>query len=70
MIFIIANSNKFQKIKLWKEKLVEDVATLGPIAHATLVMIMNMFVKLYFENNIFIINSELLKFQNMDLLID
>jgi hypothetical protein len=26
-------------------------------------MIMNTFVKLYFENNVFIINSELLKFK-------
>jgi len=26
------NSNKFQKTKFWKEKLVEDVVTLGPMA--------------------------------------
>jgi hypothetical protein len=31
------NSNKFQKSRLWKEKSVEDVLTLGPTAHATLV---------------------------------
>jgi hypothetical protein len=31
------NSNKFQKTRFWKEKLVEDVVTLGPRAHATLV---------------------------------
>ncbi len=69
MIFVTENSNKFQKTKLWKEKLVEDVVTLGPIAQATLVMIMNTFVKLYCENNIFIANSEFLKFQNMDQLV-
>jgi hypothetical protein len=26
------NSNKFQKTRFWKEKLVEDVITLGPTA--------------------------------------
>jgi hypothetical protein len=25
------NSNKFQKIRFWKEKSVEDVVTLGPL---------------------------------------
>jgi hypothetical protein len=28
----IKNSNKFQKTKFWKEKSVEDVVTLGPMA--------------------------------------
>jgi hypothetical protein len=37
------NSNKFQKIRFWKEKSVEDVGTLGPMAHATLVAIDIMF---------------------------
>jgi len=32
------NSNKFQKTRFWKEKSVEDVVTLGPMAQATLVM--------------------------------
>jgi hypothetical protein len=32
------NSNKFQKTRFWKEKSVEDVVTLEPMAaHATLV---------------------------------
>ncbi len=31
------NSNKFQKIRFWKEKSVEDVVTLGSTAQATLV---------------------------------
>jgi hypothetical protein len=31
------NSNKFQKTRFWKEKSVEDVVTLGPMAQATLV---------------------------------
>jgi len=31
------NSNKFQKTRLWKEKSVEDVVTLGRMAQATLV---------------------------------
>jgi hypothetical protein len=33
------NSNKFQKTRFWKEKSVEDVVTLGPMAKATLVII-------------------------------
>ncbi len=32
------NSNKFQKTRFWKEKSVEDVVTLGPMAEATLVL--------------------------------
>jgi hypothetical protein len=36
-IFAAENSNKFQKTKFCKEKSVEDVVTLGPMAHATLV---------------------------------
>jgi hypothetical protein len=31
------NSNKFQKTRFWKEKSVEYVVTLGPMAQATLV---------------------------------
>ncbi len=30
------NSNKFHKTRFWKEKSVEDVVTLGPMAQATL----------------------------------
>ncbi len=37
VIFAIENSNKFQKTRFWKEKLVEDMVTLGPMAQATLV---------------------------------
>ncbi len=37
VIFVAENSNKFQKARFWKEKSVEDVVTLGPTAHATLV---------------------------------
>jgi len=33
------NSNKFQKIRLWKEKSVDDVV--GPMAEATLVIVCN-----------------------------
>jgi hypothetical protein len=33
----LKNSNKFQKTRFWKEKSVEDVATLGPRAQATLI---------------------------------
>jgi hypothetical protein len=33
------NSNKFQKTRFCKEKLVEDMVTLGPTAQATLVSI-------------------------------
>jgi hypothetical protein len=36
MISTIETSNKFQKIKFWKEKSVEDRVTLGPMAHATI----------------------------------
>jgi hypothetical protein len=37
MIFATKNSNKFFKIRFWKEKSVENGFTLGPMAHATLV---------------------------------
>jgi hypothetical protein len=37
MISATENSNKFQKTRFWKEKSVEDVVTLGPMPHATLV---------------------------------
>jgi hypothetical protein len=37
MVSTVENSNKFQKPKFWKEKSIEDVVTLGPTAHATLV---------------------------------
>ncbi len=39
MIFAAENSNKFQKTKFLKEKSVEDVVTLGPMAQVTLVYI-------------------------------
>jgi hypothetical protein len=32
LVFATENSNKFQKIRFWKEKPVEDVVTLGPAA--------------------------------------
>ncbi len=35
----LTNSSKFQKTRFWKEKSVEDVVTLGPMPHATLVYI-------------------------------
>ncbi len=31
------NSDKFQKTRVWKEKSVENMVTLGPMAQATLV---------------------------------
>jgi hypothetical protein len=37
VISAVKNSNKFQKTKFSKEKPVEDVVTLGPTAHGTLV---------------------------------
>ncbi len=39
MISAAENSNKFQKARFWKQKSVEDVVTLGPMAQATLVNI-------------------------------
>jgi hypothetical protein len=39
VIYVAKNSNKFQNIMLWKEKSVEDVVTLGPMAQATIVII-------------------------------
>ncbi len=45
VISTIDNSNKFQKTRSWKEKSVEDVVILGPMAHATLVFII--FIKIY-----------------------
>jgi len=40
MTSIAENSNKFLKTRFWKEKLVEDMVTLGPMAQATLVFLM------------------------------
>jgi hypothetical protein len=39
MVYAIENSNKFQKTRFWNEKSVEDMVTLGLIAHATQVYI-------------------------------
>jgi hypothetical protein len=39
VIFAVENSNKFQKTRFWKEKSIENVVTLGPMTHATLVHI-------------------------------
>ncbi len=39
VIFEAENSNKFQRPRFWKEKLVENVVTLGPNAQAALVYI-------------------------------
>jgi hypothetical protein len=39
VVSITENSNKFQKTRFWKEKSVENVVTLEPTAHATLVYI-------------------------------
>ncbi len=39
MTYAAEISNKFQKTRFWKEKSVEDVVTLGPMAHATLVVL-------------------------------
>jgi len=39
VIFATENSNKFQKTRFWKEKPVQDMVTLGPMANATLVVI-------------------------------
>jgi hypothetical protein len=43
VISILENSNTFPKnqVLFWKEKLVEDVVTLGPMAQATLVNIIS-----------------------------
>jgi len=38
MISTAENSNKFQKTKVWKETSIEDMVTLGPMAHATLIV--------------------------------
>jgi hypothetical protein len=37
MIFVVEYSNKSQKTRFWMEKSIEDVVTLGPTAHATLI---------------------------------
>jgi hypothetical protein len=39
VISVTENSKKFQKTRFWKEKSVEDVVTLEPRAHHTLVYI-------------------------------
>jgi hypothetical protein len=37
VVYGTENSNKFQKTRFWKEKPIENVVSLGPMAHATLV---------------------------------
>ncbi len=49
MIFATENSNKFQKTMFCKEKLVEDVVTLGPTAQAILVSIKYTFFGILFS---------------------
>jgi hypothetical protein len=39
MIFVAENSNESQNTRFWKEKSVEDMVTLGPMAQATLLEI-------------------------------
>jgi hypothetical protein len=39
MISIAENSNKFQKTRFWREKLVKHVVTFGPMTHPTLVYV-------------------------------
>jgi hypothetical protein len=39
MISIVENSNKVQKTRFWKEKTIEYMVTLRPMAHATLIYI-------------------------------
>jgi hypothetical protein len=38
VIFSVENSNKILKTRFWKEKSVEDVVILGPMAQATLIL--------------------------------
>ncbi len=40
--FMLLKIHKFQKTKFWKEKSLEDVVTLGPMAQATLLNIISM----------------------------
>jgi hypothetical protein len=39
VISIVENSNKFQKTSFWREKIVKDVVTFGPMTHPTLVYV-------------------------------
>ncbi len=41
VIYTTKNSNKFPITRFWKEKSVEDVVTVGPTTHATLVIMVN-----------------------------
>ncbi len=41
VLSVTENSNKFQKTRFWKEKLVEYEFTLEPTAQATLVWVMD-----------------------------
>jgi hypothetical protein len=53
------SSNKFLKTRFWKEKLVRDMVTLGPMAQATLVILMtqrdNIMLYYYLKVYIFLI---------------
>jgi hypothetical protein len=42
MFYVVENSIKFPKNRFWNEKSVEDVVTLGPTTHATLVTMKRM----------------------------
>jgi len=47
VICATANSNKFPKNQVWKEKSVEDVVTLGPTAQTTLVLIIQQGIEIH-----------------------
>ncbi len=59
MTFIAENSNKFLKTRFWKEKSVEDMVTLGPMAQATLVILMTQRnnIMLYYFVKVYILKS-------------
>jgi hypothetical protein len=61
--FIAENSNKILKTRFWKEKSVEDMVTLGPMAQATLVILIVILmtqrnnIMLYYFVKVYILKS-------------
>jgi hypothetical protein len=51
VIFAAEYSNKFQKIKFWKEKSVEDVVTIGRMAQATLVIFIGQPTNIFYQKD-------------------
>jgi hypothetical protein len=64
MISAIENSNKFRKTRFWKEKSVEDMVTLGPMAQDTLVLSSAIYVTTYLPTYVIVHFQMIIKGSN------